>query len=143
MQRIPTFLSPLLSSSMTHFFRFAPSRAHAARLGQKLFMSLTALFLLNLAACYDSAWTWVPLDGSPEGTPAEISLDENRSGVSETQMSIAIHGYWERPRLGADRELYTEIRVPGLAALPVPGAPSVRGCCLGLNSGIPFLLPRG
>ena len=125
MKRSPTFLSPLLSSSITQFSRFAPSRAQAARLGHKLFMSLAALFLLNLAACYDGAWTWVPLDGSPEGTPAEISLDENRSGASETQMSIAIHGYWERPRLGTDRELYTEIRVPGLAALPVPGAPSV------------------
>ena len=121
MRRDSKLLPPLLSS----FSDAARGGALPARLGRTFFRGLLALILLNLAACYDGTWTWVSLDGSPEDTPVEISLDENRSNASETQMGIAIHGYWERPRLGADHELYTEIRVPGLAALPVPGAPSV------------------
>ena len=121
MRRAPDSLSPPLSS-IQPFFR---TGARKSRLCLNATRLLLALLALSLAACSEGPWTWVPLDGSPEGTSTEISLDEGRSGASETQMNVVIHGYWERPRLGTDRELYTEIRVPGLAAHPVTGAPSV------------------
>ena len=59
------------------------------------------------------------------GTPADVVLDERESSASQTVLHVSLHGFWKRPRLGADQELYTEIRVPGLAVHAVPGSPAV------------------
>ena len=121
MKRAPYSISPFLSSIQP----FSRTGAQRSRLCQNTIRLLLALIALSLAACAEGPWTWVALDQAPEGSEAEITLDEARSGASETRMNVVIHGYWERPRLGTNRELYTEIRVPGLAAQAIPGAPSV------------------
>ena len=68
------------------------------------------LFSPSRACASRRPWTWVPLEGSPEGTSTEASLDEGQSVASETQINVVIHGYWERPRVGTGRELHPEIR---------------------------------
>lgn len=69
--------------------------------------------------------TWVSLDGSPEGTPAEVALDPS----SSPQMSIIdlrIHGFWVEMRIHED-EVYQKVTLPDLGHIGAQhyGAPDL------------------
>ena len=119
MQRTPMFVP-----RRAYFFHTS-RKIHLSGLFQAALRGGVALAVLAMVACSDTPWTWVALDRSPEGTPVEVKVDDQNSSASKTVLAVSVHGYWQRPRLGADGEFYTEIRVPGMGAHPVSGAPSV------------------
>lgn len=82
--------------------------------------ALVALLLGSTAATQ----TWVSLDGSPAGTPAEISM-ATASNQVDTIVDLHVHGYWTDAVAPGDGNIYRQIRVPGLGRIGQLGAPDL------------------
>lgn len=80
---------------------------------------------LALSALPAAAQTWVSLDGSPAGTPAEIVLDEASSNASETIFDVFVHGFFTEDVAPGDGNVYQRISVPGLSQLGLLGEPEL------------------
>jgi hypothetical protein len=68
--------------------------------------------------------SWVSLDGSKEGTPADVLFDARSSNASTSSFAVVIHGFWAETKKGPT-ESYAKIVVPGLGAVQDLGAPSL------------------
>jgi hypothetical protein len=75
------------------------------------------------AAAQAGGRTWMPLDESPPGAAAQVTLEAAASTVSETFLDVTIHGFWVESRIGTDGVTYQKIDVPGLDHLGIVGAP--------------------
>ena len=69
--------------------------------------------------------TWVPLDASPPGTPASVSIDPANSSATQCAIIIVCHGFYVTPRSAPDGTPFSEIDVPGLPKLGIIGAPDL------------------
>jgi hypothetical protein len=96
-----------------------------------LFAGVAACFLATvlLAAFSTPASSaqasWVALDNSPAGTPADIVFDSQASNPSESFFDVFVHGFWSTPRVGTDNLTYQQISVPGLNVLQTIGSPEL------------------
>jgi hypothetical protein len=69
---------------------------------------------------------WVSIyPGMPEGTPADIVLDQNASTPFESFFDVIIHGFWVTNKVGDDQRTYQFIEVPGLGSHNQTGAPDL------------------
>jgi hypothetical protein len=82
---------------------------------------------------------WMPLDGSPPGTPAELVMDPTASSASRTFLELTLHGFWVTDVTEPDANVYQRISVPGLGVLGVLGAPRLPAARARLA--IPSLVP--
>ena len=99
------------------------SLGHAPRL---LLVALASLaFALPAIAQVGGGPTWMPIDASPPGTPAELTLDPANSSATQTTLILVMHGFYVTPRTGPDGTPFSEIEVPGLQRLAVLGAPGI------------------
>ncbi len=90
------------------------------------FRTLLLTTVVSLASLAEvGAQTWVPLDASPPGTPADIDFDAGASNAIESFFDIRIHGYWSEDVAPGDGNVYQRITVPGLAHRGLLGAPDV------------------
>ncbi len=99
-------------------------RRFAGTMGTALVLTLgvmAAAATVALAQAGGPAWT--SLDGTPEGTPAEVLFDTAVSGPSTTTFDLLIHGFYSSPHLDPAGAVYQEITVPGLERLGIEGAP--------------------
>ena len=67
---------------------------------------------------------WVPLDNSKPGTPADVRLNRDKSGLSQTVVEVVIHGFWLDPKQGPDGN-YARVSIPGLGRVDSYGAPDL------------------
>jgi hypothetical protein len=103
---------------------------------RRLFRAFSVFVLLGLLASgisltQSGSTSWVSLDGSKPGTPADIVLDKDNSSASTSTISIVIHGFWAERKEGPGGP-YTKISVPGIGAVQQTGAPSLPGLRLNL-----------
>jgi hypothetical protein len=70
------------------------------------------------------AASWVSLDGSKAGTPAEVVFDKENSNAATSSFSLVLHGFWSERKDGPGGP-YTKITVPGLGSVQQRGAPSL------------------
>jgi Peptidase family C25 len=85
----------------------------------------TLLFGALLARADAADPVWVPLDGSPPGTPAQILFDAPASGLEDCWFDIFIHGFWREDIQPGDGFTYQRIEVPGLGHITQLGAPDM------------------
>src|SRR5262249_15626734 len=78
--------------------------------------------------------SWVSLDGSKAGTPADVVLSREESNASTSTFSIVLHGFYTERKDGPGGP-YTKITVPGLGAVQQRGAPSLPA--LNVNVAVP------
>lgn len=88
-------------------------------------LAALALLLLLLLQSLAGAQTWVGFDGSPDGTPAEIVLDELASTPEQTTFDVVLHGLWLDDVKPGDGFTYQRVTVPGLDRLGQVGAPDL------------------
>ena len=67
----------------------------------------------------------MPLDASPPGTAASVTIDPGNSNASQSSIIVVCHGFYVTPRTAPDGSLYSEIDVPGLQKLSIIGAPDL------------------
>lgn len=67
--------------------------------------------------------TWINIDSTAEGTPADISFDTSASSPTESVFEVVVHGFWLIEKSGPTGEPFTEIEIPGLGRQNVAGAP--------------------
>ncbi len=105
--------------------RSSAVRARVLKLGAVALVAAIAASCLGLArdaSAQDS--TWVPLDASPPGTPAEVAVLPPSDGDS-TLIRVNIHGFWTIEWTGPDQRVYQRIAVPGMASLNDLGKPDL------------------
>src|SRR5688572_4851838 len=68
--------------------------------------------------------SWVSLDGSKPGTPAEVVFDARSSSRSTSVLNIVIHGFFAETKDGPNGR-YTKVSVPGMPTVEQVGAPSL------------------
>ncbi len=94
-----------------------------ARFARFLFVLLAAMAALASAPARARADGWVSLDGSPEGTAAQVTFDGFASDAGETHGHVVIHGFWRTSMQGPGPTTFDDIVVPGLSNFATPGAP--------------------
>ncbi|PYS21142.1 MAG: hypothetical protein DMG11_28485, partial [Acidobacteria bacterium] len=96
------------------------------------------VFLGVLVAGYSlsqsGSTSWVSLDGSKAGTPADVIFDRESSNASTSALSIVLHGFWVEKKDGPGGP-YTKVTVPGIGTVQQNGAPSLPA--LRLNLAVP------
>ena len=90
---------------------------------------LSLAVALHASAGLAQQLQWVPLDGAPPGTPAELRVDESQSSLSMTKLDLLIHGFYVQQRMGPDQQLYYKVTVPGMGSLNQQGAPDDCSFC--------------
>lgn len=68
--------------------------------------------------------TWIALDSSAPGTPADVKLDTKATNPTYTALDIYIHGFYVETKQGPDGK-YSKITVPGFGTVSQTGAPSL------------------
>lgn len=68
---------------------------------------------------------WTSFDGSPAGTPAQVTINTALSGPEATVFDLALHGLYLEPKTGPDGKAYQRLVIPGLASLEQEGAPQL------------------
>jgi len=68
---------------------------------------------------------WISLDGSSEGSPAELVVETSLSSEGKTVLELKVPGFWMEDRLGDDGRYYKKITVPGMGSLGQTGAPAL------------------
>jgi hypothetical protein len=88
-----------------------------------LLFTLLATGWISAPAAAQQVWT--SLDGSPAGTPAELTLDQAASNNSDSFFDVIIHGFWTESIAPGDGFTYDHVLVPGLGRLGTEGAPDL------------------
>jgi hypothetical protein len=102
------------------------SLAGAAALYQAAALLMAAALFTAFPGPADAAQaSWVALDNSPAGTPADITFDAQASDPTASFFDIVVHGFWSTPRVGTDNLTYQQISVPGLNVLQTIGSPEL------------------
>lgn len=90
--------------------------------------SLIVVTLVVFASGYGLAQepqrSWVSLDGTRAGTPAEVVLEPRASDATKTTFSVVVHGFFTETKSGPGGP-YSKITVPGIGAIQQRGAPSL------------------
>ena len=97
-----------------------PAGARALRLALPL-----AAALVLVAPALQAQGTWVALDTSPAGTPAEVLLDAAASNTVDSFFDVLVHGFWSEFVTPGDGFTYERITVPGLGRIGQEGAPDL------------------
>lgn len=93
-------------------------------------LAVTSLLFLASSACADldlepydvgataqalSSVTWYSEDGSPEGTPPDVTFDTAASSPTSTVVNVTIHGFWRTLWSNGDRLIVPGQRWPAAA----------------------------
>lgn len=68
---------------------------------------------------------WISLDGSQEGTEAELSLDEGQSTPQHTWLKLTLHGFYIEEKQSPQGDRYHQVTVPGMGSINQAGAPDL------------------
>ncbi len=89
----------------------------------------TALATFTLTLLASQAFgqpKWIGLvPGVPQGTPAQITLNEETSDTQKTVFDVRIFGYWREFVTGPDGVIYQRVEFPGLERFGKVGAPEL------------------